>query len=92
MAAPIIVDLPESLTIASAEALHEQLEPVLSAHQNVVLNAEHVSRVDTAGLQLIFAFNCELQKHSLTLDWSAVPSVLIESAEQIGLKGLLALH
>ena len=92
MTSPLVVDLPEALTIANAEALHEQLEPALSAHQNVFLNAEHVSRVDTAGLQLLFAFNVELNKHELTLDWSDVPSVLRESAELIGLKGLLSLH
>lgn len=91
MTAPIVVDLPENLTIATAEVLHQQLEPVVDKHQNVILNAENVSRVDTAGLQLLYAFCSEQNQHQLTVDWSSVPSSLTDGASLLGLTEALAL-
>lgn len=90
MSSPIVVNLPESLTIANAEALHQQLEAVVEKHINVTLNAESVSRVDTAGLQLLHAFCVEQRDHQLTVDWVSMTSILKDSAELLGLSESLA--
>lgn len=91
MAAPLVVDLPENLTIATAELLHQQLEPVVEKHQDVILNAEHVSRVDTAGLQLLYAFFTEQQQHQLGVNWQSVPAALSDGAHLLGLSEALSL-
>ena len=91
MSSPHIVDLPEKLTIVTVEALHEQLEPLLNEHNEVVLNAELVSRVDTAGLQVLLSFCQALQKQHVAFSWSSPPDVLREGALQLGLFNLMAL-
>lgn len=91
MAAPTTFDLPENLTIATAELLHEQLEPFVNGNQDVVLNGSAVNRVDTAGLQLIYAFQQALKSHDASASWSAPSNTLLEVAEQLGLTQHLAL-
>lgn len=91
LATPLVVDLPENLTIATAELLHQQLEPIVEKHQDVILNAEHVSRVDTAGLQLLYAFFTEQQQHQLSVDWQSVPATLSDGASLLGLSEALSL-
>jgi len=91
VASPITFDLPDNLTIANAEALHEELEPLANGSADVVLNASAVSRADTAGLQVLYAFQQALKSHDASISWSSPSSVLIETAEQLGLKQHLAL-
>ena len=91
MAGPVIVDLPERLTIATAESLHEQLEPLLNGGQDVVLNGAEVTRADTAGLQTLYAFSCALSNHGISLSWSSPSSSIVDAAELLGLRQLLAL-
>ena len=92
MAEPIIVDLPESLTIATAEALHEQLEPHAAGSTDVVLNPAAVTRADTAGLQLIYVFITSLKNHGANCSWASTPAVIVDAAEQLGLKTHLQLN
>ena len=92
MASPITFDLPENLTIASAEALHEELEPLANGSKDVVFNASAISRADTAGLQLLYAFQQALKSHNASLSWSSPSSVLVETAQQLGLDQHLALE
>jgi len=91
VSSPTTFDLPDNLTIANAEALHEELESLANGSVDVVLNASAVSRADTAGLQILYAFQQALKSHNAKLSWSAPSSVLIETAEQLGLKQHLAL-
>lgn len=87
-----IVELPDNLTIASVEALHEQLEPLLNAGNDVMLNAAGVVRVDTAGLQTLLAFQRALLARSLQMSWSSPSPSLLDTAAQIGLRETLALN
>ena len=87
-----IVELPENLTIASVETLHEQLEPLLNAGNDVMLKAAGVTRVDTAGLQTLLAFHKALVTRSLRLSWSAPSQPLLETAEQLGLREALSFN
>lgn len=91
MAAPTIVDLPENLTIAHAELLHEQLDAYTSESAGVILNAAAVVRADTAGLQLIYAFMQALRQHGAPCSWTAVPPVLVDAAAGLGLRDQLNL-
>lgn len=91
MADPIVVDLPENLTIATAESLHEQLEPHASGSTDIVFNPAAVTRADTAGLQLLYVFINTLKNHGAGCSWASTPAVIVDAAEQLGLKGHLQL-
>lgn len=86
-----ILDLPANLTIATAEALHEKMEPLLIDDQDIAINGGEVERVDTAGLQLLLAFKNALVKRNMNFTWNTPSSHLVEAATQIGLQQLLAL-
>jgi len=81
----IVIDLPDNLTIATAESLHQILESTVEKHQDVVFNAENVNRVDTAGLQLLYAFCIEQKQHQLSVQWRSVTASLAEGADLIGI-------
>ena len=85
------LDLPDNLTISTAEALHEELEPLLLKDSDIEVNGGNVERVDTAGLQLILAFKNALAKRNLGFSWASFSEPLAGAAQQIGLTELLAL-
>ena len=91
MADSVTVELPDNLTIANVEALHEQLDTYALASQDVVLNASSVERVDTAGLQTLYAFHQALKAHGANMSWADASSVLVEAAQCLGMKEHLAL-
>lgn len=91
MSKPVVVELPSNLTIATADALHEQLEPLLNGGEDVVLNASSVQRADTAGLQTLLAFARAMEARSAVMTWSAPSKILVDAAEQLGLKQFLSL-
>ena len=51
-----VIDLPERLDISCVEALHLELDDALNSGNNITLNGENVTKLDTAGLQVIKAF------------------------------------
>lgn len=92
MAKPAVVSLPENLTIMSVDVLHEQLEALLVDSHDVSFDAAAVSRVDTAGLQLLFAFIRSMEKNGASCSWKSASELLIDASEQLGLKSHLKLN
>lgn len=91
MPKPITVDLPERLTIMTAESLHELLEPHLQSQKDLVLNAENVERVDTAGLQVLLSFCQTLKGQNIGVTWSSPTEALSDGAVQLGIADILAI-
>lgn len=91
MAEAASLELPSNMTIASVEALHETMEPLVLEHQDVVVKASEVERIDTAGLQLLLAFQQEITKHDLSVEWQEPSEALLEAATLIGLQKTLGL-
>ena len=79
------ITLEGSLTIAEAEAMHLQLSQILNANVDITIEAEALSRVDTAGTQLIYAFVKEAKNRSLSLTWKSKSDALAECAATLGL-------
>ncbi len=91
MTESIVVDLPENLTIATADSLHQRLDEYVLGHSDIVLNPAEVNRIDTAGLQLIYAFIISLKKQNLGCTWASKSDVITDAAIQLGLKEQLLL-
>ena len=85
------LDLPANLTISTAEALHEKLEPLLLKDSDIAIVGKDVERVDTAGLQLVLAFKNALVKRNLGFTWKNYSDALFNAALQLGLEKHLAL-
>ncbi len=91
MPSPVSVELPEKLTIVNVDALHEQFEPLLQESAELILSAESVARVDTAGLQIMASVCQSLNKRNISFTWSQVPECLREGAEQLGMAEMISL-
>lgn len=94
MANSLEFSLPENLTISHAHTLHDQLEALLETGscEKLVMHAEHVSRADTAGMQLLLALMKVTKDRHIGLVWDQPSKKLIETAEVLGLRSALELH
>ncbi len=85
-----VVALGDTLTIEQAAAMHTELGRWLDSKQ-VVLDAGSLTRIDTAGLQLLTAFIRTAEGRGALVEWRAPQPALRESARRIGLEGALHL-
>ncbi len=83
------IQLPENLTIAVVEGLHQQLEEMLQKDKPVSIKAAGVTRADTAAIQLLGAFAVELAKRDLQCSWVDVSAELRNAAELLGMEKVL---
>lgn len=87
---PSAVQLGDILTIEQSAAMHAELGRHLGA-KSVVLDAGSLTRVDTAGLQLLTAFIRTAEGCGARVEWRAPRPALRESARRLGLEGALRL-
>lgn len=87
----IKLQLPENLTIAHVSHLHEQMESLINQtdHDAILIQAQSVTRADTAGVQLLFAFSKAAKEHSITLTWKNPSEVLVNAAKTLGIDSSL---
>ena len=94
MAKAMKIELPEQLTINHAHACHDEWEVLLEkpTANELIVTADKVSRVDTAGLQLLLALVQSSKEASITVAWESPSVSLIEAADVLGLTAQLHLH
>ena len=80
------VVLSGRLGIAEAEAMHQQFTQILDAQVDITLTTEDLSRVDAAGVQLLYALVKEAKARSIALCWASVSDGLLEAATALGLQ------
>lgn len=87
-------NLPENLTVAHVQALHEQLEALVDdqANDHILVHASGVKRVDTAGLQLLLVAKKAASERRITWVWDAPSDVLVNGAMLLGMKSKLEIH
>jgi ABC-type transporter Mla MlaB component len=74
--------------------LSERREVLLRAVEDgmsVVVDVSGVTRIDTAGLQLLLAFAFDMRRQGRVVMWSGVPSALREGARLAGITALLGI-
>ncbi|HEY7773499.1 MAG TPA: STAS domain-containing protein [Marinagarivorans sp.] len=91
MSQSVELELPEILTVAHVQALHEQLEALIDDENNdsIVAHAKSVRRVDTAGLQLLLAAKAAATERQITWVWDQPSEVLLDGARLLGMTAQL---
>jgi anti-anti-sigma regulatory factor len=84
------VRLPAALQIRTVEATGAELRAAL-ARGALRLDGAAVSRVDTAGLQLLVAAIASARAAGVATEWQATSPALIDGARQLGVGALLSL-
>ncbi len=88
------LELPEQLTVANVQNLHEKLEAIVDDKKNdaILVNASSVTRADTAGLQLLYAMVVAAKERQITLQWKTPSDVLLNAAGTLGLTQHLGIN
>ena len=89
--APSMLKLEAQCTLRESIAFKAALLEQLELGRDVVLDAGSVSKVDTAGLQLLVAFVRQLRAGGRTLSWQAVTPELQRAAAQLDLLDLIGI-
>jgi ABC-type transporter Mla MlaB component len=79
--------LPERLQVSQADALLGELKTAAVSSEALELDGSQVSKIDTAGLQLLVA----LTKTAPAWSWRAASPALVEAGRLLGLSELLKL-
>lgn len=85
------VELAADLVIGTAADLHAQLGKALKGTAPVVLDAARVTRLDTAGLQLLQAFVQACNEGAHAWRWENVGEPLRAAAGVLGMQRMLEL-
>lgn len=92
MGADSILQMPEELSIANVTEWQQTLGDFASTANTVTLDAEKLSRVDTAALQLLTAFFVMLKSQQKEVSWLNPSEALVRTAAQLGLEATLLLN
>ncbi len=87
--------LPQSLDISVVNETQQLMLTQLQSQQDinqVNIDARELSRIDTAGLQLLTALVIDINRKSIDLSWINVNDELLTSASRLGLNHLLKLN
>ncbi|MBV1877510.1 MAG: STAS domain-containing protein [Pseudomonadales bacterium] len=85
------IELPERLDIACVETLHLEMEDAFSSGQSLRLQGARVTKLDTAGLQILEAFFEEARKHHQQVEWLEPSNTIMEVAGFLQLKSQIGL-
>ncbi len=80
---------PASLDIAAAQASHERLQALLAADGDIRVVLEDLRRVDTAGVQLLWAFVRDVRAAGRTVHWVGASDALVGAARLLGIDARL---
>lgn len=83
--------LDSVLVINNAQTIHGQLNALVDAGKNVVIDASAVEMADTCVLQLLTAFVMKLQAEDLKATWLDPSSELLSRAKMLDLSEKLGL-
>lgn len=85
------VSLGTALDIMHAAGLKDRLVASLEKKPNIVLISDKVERVDTAGLQLLYAFKQEVETKQKQLSWQKPSDALLHASESLGMTDALGI-
>ena len=80
--------LPSQLTIRQIEQVYRQCDNALKGAGTLRIDASAVSKVDTAGMQLLIALKTEMDSQHSAIEWLAINDELRNVARFMGLQAL----
>lgn len=85
IAADTILQLGAGLEIKDVESVHKQLTSMLERGPSVTVDISHVAAMDTAGVQLLLAFQGEAATRGVSIAYSGRSSAFTHALTAVGL-------
>ena len=79
------------VSLTQLEALRKRLNTVLARTGPVIFDATRLTRIDTAGLQLLATFVRDRQANGRAVTWQGAPAWLAVASARLGLAVALAI-
>ena len=76
--------------ISVVAGLHEQLKKLFS-HKKVIMDVSNIERIDTASLQVLYAFIEEVKVNDVEIAWRSPSEAMITSVRLLGMEEVLQL-
>jgi ABC-type transporter Mla MlaB component len=86
-----MVALPSVCTVKDAAGLKDSLCAVVDEPSSVTIDVRALERIDTAILQLLYAFVRDRAARNLPVEWLGARPALIDAASMLGVHALLKL-
>jgi anti-anti-sigma regulatory factor len=83
--ADAILHLGAGLEIKDVETVHRQLAGMLDRGSPVTVDISHVAAMDTAGVQLVLAFQSEALKRGVSIEYSGRSTAFTHALTAVGL-------
>ncbi len=81
-----LLELPERFTIVCVEELHGQMKELLcSPDEKLQIDSSAVEAVDTAAVQLLYAFHRQARDAGKTLEWKSENDKLARACQGLNL-------
>jgi len=80
-----VLVLEGDMGIANINDWHATFREALLTHAKITIQAEALSHVDTAALQLLYAFQRSAKASEVEVVWQGIPDAVRETAEMIAL-------
>jgi len=79
------IKLDSELTIRNIQPIFAQLSELLTHDKLLPIDLSQLSRVDTAGAQLLYLFSQTCNERSLKIEWQGGRPELITNLESLGI-------
>jgi anti-anti-sigma regulatory factor len=86
-----VIALAANCSIKEVATLRERLIAAVDVSESVVIDAAAVERIDTATLQVLYAFVRDRLAGDREVTWQGVPAALTDAARLLGVRDLLCL-
>jgi anti-anti-sigma regulatory factor len=80
-----LIDCGDSLGIANVGDMYTRVLSSLAEGQIIQFDVSKIERIDTAAMQMIYAFSKEAGKHGKVLLWDGASEAFVHSAKILGL-------
>lgn len=85
------ISLEGDLGIVQIEELYDKMSGVLEKASDIEIDAAALNQVDTAAIQLLYAFVHDARSKGLNICWKSRSEALDAAAEQLGLSEYMGL-
>lgn len=87
-----LIDCGETIKLANLEKLYPKLLGLLLEEQPMVVDCRQIKEIDTAALQMLYAFAITVQTYGQQVRWENATAAFIHRAQLLGLAEAMSLQ
>lgn len=86
-----VIECGQTMTIEGVSSLYPKLLTMLLQEKQVVFDCSQIEHVDTAALQMLYAFSKASSHYGCTINWQGASDAFIQRALLLGVANAMGL-